>query len=529
MKSKKYEDSDKQDKLVNKALEGAAAERVSRFGSAAKEHFVAFSRKDNESGKVLEKGLKSISEEKINPNFKYQNINQQAGYAAEVVKTANKNAEHIIKGEKVRATRTDDMKHQYTSDGTPIGGVNEELFDFAELDESGKYIEGTGRQLKFVGKNGKECAQKLLNKRFDKYRESNVDIAVPSDFFTDANKYFDDRIKDLESQIKSAKDSGNLELAEKHNEQLKRAKATKKLLKDSGLTKDEAVFSRLHPKLETAKNTVKIANQAGIQQAETGAVISGSVSLIKNFVACIKGDIEPKDAALSVAGDVGKGAAASYIAAFSGTLIKGSMQNASSSYVRSLSKTNLAAGMVTTASDIGKTMLKYIKGEISGAQCVEELGEQGLGELGAAMYASIALAVVDSSAPAVAKIAAGMIGSTVGYAAAAAVYKELSQSLREYELSVERRKKIEKECSEAVQLIKEYREEMNSIAETYLSSHLSVFSSSFSAMDKAILENDVDGFLLSNASIQQLLGHEVQFRSQAEFDDLMLSSENLKL
>lgn len=198
------------------------------------------------------------------------------------------------------------------------------------------------------------------------------------------------------------------------------------------------------------------------------------------------------------------------------------MQNASSEYMRSLSKTNLAAGLVSTTADIGETMLRYIKGEITGAQCVEALGEQGLGELGAAMYAGIALAAVDSSYTAIIKITAGMLAAT-------AVYKELSRSLKEYELSVQQRIEIEKECSEAVLMIKEYHEEMNRIAEAYLDSHLTAFSDSFSAMDRAILENDTDGFLRSNASIQEFLGHTVQFGTQAEFDDLMLSSENFKL
>lgn len=267
MNSKEANEKEEKRSILNKALEGAAAERVSRFGSAAKEHFAAYSGRDNETGKVF-KGLKRISEEKTNPQFYNQNIKQQAGFSAEVLKTADENAKHIIKGDKnIRAVRTDDMQRQHTSDGTPIGGVNEELFDFAEIDEFGKYIENTGLQLKFIGSNGKECADLLMGKKFDKYRDNNVPIAIPSDYLAKANSRLDKQIEKLPGQIEHARKAGDFELAAQHEKQLQRAIKTKSLLRDSGVTRTEAINARLHPKLETAKNTVKIANQAGIQQA----------------------------------------------------------------------------------------------------------------------------------------------------------------------------------------------------------------------------------------------------------------------
>ena len=122
-----------------------------------------------------------------------------------------------------------------------------------------------------------------------------------------------------------------------------------------------------------------------------------------------------------------------------------------------------------------------------------------------------------------------MTGSMVGYAAATAVYKELSTSLKEYELAVEERKRIEAECQESIKLICQYREEMNLAVNTYMKEHLDIISSGFDAMDKAIMENDVDGFISGNAIIQDKLGHCVQFSNQDEFDVLMLSDEDFKL
>jgi hypothetical protein len=274
---------------------------------------------------------------------------------------------------------------------------------------------------------------------------------------------------------------------------------------------------------------VKVAHKAGVQQAKIGAAMSGSISIIKNFVACVKGEVEPKDAAIEVAKDTGTGAAFSYATAFSGAVVKGAMQNASSGYIRTLSKTSLPTQMVSTTLNVGKVMKKYLVGEITGAQCIEQLGEDGFGELGAAMYSTIAVAAVQGVGNTALTIVAGAAGASVGYMAAVAVYQELATSLKEYELAKEERKRIEAECAEAVILIREYREDMIASYEKYFTEHLTDFKNGMDAMDQAIAEGDVDGFLASNAQIQSALGHTIQFTSQQEFDDLMLSDEDFKL
>ena len=59
--SKKNDDLEESKRLSKSAFIGASDETIQRYGSAAKEHFVSYSGIDNESGKVLTKGLKSIS------------------------------------------------------------------------------------------------------------------------------------------------------------------------------------------------------------------------------------------------------------------------------------------------------------------------------------------------------------------------------------------------------------------------------------------------------------------------------------
>ncbi|MDY6375619.1 MAG: hypothetical protein SPL69_05840 [Succinivibrionaceae bacterium] len=109
MSNSKRISDDYSEKLEDAALAGGAAETVRRYGSAIKEHSVAYYGVDNEAGVRLTKGLKSISESKINPDFADSNIKQQAGFSAEVKSTARGNAENIIRGRSTRFRRTDDL------------------------------------------------------------------------------------------------------------------------------------------------------------------------------------------------------------------------------------------------------------------------------------------------------------------------------------------------------------------------------------------------------------------------------------
>lgn len=522
-------DKEHKKKVEEHALAGAATEVVKRFGSAIKEHFVALSGNDRENGTETTRSLKSISESKVSKEYKKTNIKQQAGFSAEVKSVAKGNADKIIMGEKKRVSRTDDVVRQTDNRGRNIGGTNDQLFDLVEVNPDGTIIEGTARQVKFVGGNAKSCAEVLLSKKYKKYRDSDVPIEIPSDFYDKVQADYAQRISKLDKQIQTAEAKGDTDLTTKLKNERNKIETTSKNLRKSNVKNKEAIFARKHPKLSTAASVVGVAHKAGVRQAGIGAVMSGSTSIIKNFVSCARGDIDPKDAAVEVVKETGKGAVYSYATAFSGTAIKGVMQNASSGYVRALSKTSLPTQMVSTTMNVGKVMKRYLSGEITGAQCIEQLGEDGFGELGAAMCSTMTVAAVQGVGNSALTIVAGAAGASIGYMAAVAVYQELSTSLKERELAVERRKQIEAECAEAVILIQQYRAEMIDSYEKYFTQHLMDFKNGMDAMDEAIVRGDIDGFLTSNAQIQLALGRKIQFSSQQEFDDLMISNEAFRL
>ncbi len=513
------------DKVYGTALLG---DTIRRYGNAIKEHFVAYEGEDREAGKSFAKGLKDIAGFKKNPEYYETNVKQQAGFAAEVKTVARENAQKDVWWERnTRSTRTDDMGRQNDGNGHFIGGKNEELYDLAQTDRNGNYIVDTGRQLKYIGKDGRECAEKLLGKKYDKYRDADVPIEIPDDYYDEAIDTLQDKLEKVREQIKDARKKGKDDLVEELRKKEELISQTEDSLRRGKVKRDEAIFAVEHPKLSTAADVAKVANWAGMYQAAYSGVLTGSISIMTNVMDVAKGKITPEEAAKRVAKDTGESAISGYVTAFSGSVIKGAMQNAEKEYVRTFSKTNLAAGIINTTKLVMKTMFRYMHGEITGAQCVEELGKNGIGQLGATMYSTIGVMAVSGSEMFALELVAGMVSGMFGYAAAVSVYEDLKDSLNAYEYAKEERKRIEKLSNEVVEMIRQYRSELNESVNKYFAEHLDVFEYSLGEMDKAILDGDTDGFLMANAKIQEVLEHPVQFRNQKDFDEFMESDESL--
>lgn len=522
MTAERDEKDTQADGLERAALSGAAVENVQRFGSAVKEHFVAFSGVDNEAGKNLKKSLDKIFNYKASSEG---NIKQQAGFAAEVKSVARQNAKNIINKKLERVVRTDDL-----------GRVNDQIMDLVEVDANGNEILGTGAQLKFAGQDPKDLLDNTFcGKKGQKYLDADVLLGVADDDYAaliGSNSrpgLIDKEIAKCENELKHTTESGKIKEAEGIKAKIAKLKKIKKNLRKTGLTREEAIEARLHPELSTAKDVVRVAHRAGMEQAKYGALIAGSASIIRNARDFFQGKKTLGEAAMSTAVDTGSGAAASYVTSFAGSTIKGFLQNSSSAVARGVSKTALPAAIVTSVISIGKSVHRYVKGYISGTECLGEIAQDGVGTLGSIMFATMGVAALPAGAPALIGAFTGLGAAMVGYAIATSVYKELSSALKSAKLAHEQRIIVEQRCAESIRMIKEYRKEMEEMVSNYLSDHIKTFNACFASMDEAIIANDVDGFIKGNSELQKVLGRKPQFNSFNEFDALMNSDEPFKL
>ena len=369
--------------------------------------------------------------------------------------------------------------------------------------------------MKFIGKNGKECHRLLKNKKFEKYFDANAKITIPSDYYSEALAEAEKDISKLEKQLEIVKkeDPSAVNVIQK---KLDKARKIKSSLKDSGITSKEAVYARTHPKMSTAKDIGKLAHQSGLEQAKTGAVISGSISIIKNLVCVIKGDKDPKKAAVDIVKDVGEGTVSGYATAFSGSIIKGTMQNSSSTFIRSLSKSNIASTAAVTIKDIGENCRLLIKGEISGLEFLENLGKNGTNQLSGAMFAAIGQASIPIP------VVGAMVGSLIGYILSNQTYSLLVDSLKQEKKAKEERIAIEAMCAESIALRIKYRIELRKAMETSLIANEQFINKAFMLIDS----DNIDDFYNGINMIIEGLGGEIQFKNFDEFDEKMRKGKN---
>lgn len=511
----------KDDDLINSGIAGANYEIVQRYGSAAHQHYVAYSGIDNETEKKLVKGLKKISEERINPQYAFQNIQQQAGYSAEVKEVAKFNSENIIKKNPIRKIRVDD-----------VGKVNDPLYDTVLVKSNGEIIEKTEAQMKFLGAsqsdpegkdNSKRSLQRLKSKKMEKYINQDLEIDVPSDQYGKIIEKINEEIEKLTKQLEYQKKNDNISQIDIIQKKIDKLQKIKKNLRPSVVTSKEAVEARLHPKISTAKDIVKISHRAGIEAAGTAAIISGSISIIKNLVSICKKEVEAKDALFDISKDISLAATVGYGTGFSGAALKGAMQNSSQEYLRTLSKTNVAGTVAAVSVSATKTFIQYFNGEIDGVECIEILGEQGTGMISSAMFSVIGQLSIPIP------VIGGMIGGMLGYTLSSATYGILIQSLKEEKLAQKERIAVENACKEYIQMIREYRAEVENIINKYLLDSMDIFRESFAGIQNALAIGDTNWFIDSSNQIIKSFGGQVTFSSMEEFNSMMMKKSTFKL
>lgn len=276
-------------------------------------------------------------------------------------------------------------------------------------------------------------------------------------------------------------------------------------------------------RMRQVKNGAREFHRAGTDAAIAGASGAAIMSSATNFAAVLRGEKSPGEAAKDIALATGKAAAESYFVG-GGVMVANELLSHSTSQLAQMLGRAGAPGKVATAiMATGGTLKRYFRGEISTMECMVELGETSAvltaGSYGA-MVGQLMIPI---------PIVGAMVGSMIGGMLGSMAFNVLSRQLQAEKLARERRIRIEKECKEAIRVIKEYREELNALATKYLAEHRKVFDEALGNMDAALQWKDADGFIHGADRITTQLGGEVPFHDMEEFDVLMKSDAPLNL
>ena len=370
-------------------------------------------------------GLKDIANYKVNSQYETQNINQHAGFAAEVAGTAKENLKAKLEGTGITTYRADDRPDLFAK--------NDQYVDKIRVNDAGEIIERI--QVKFVGKDAADCLSKLTSKKFDKYfMDGKVDkMEVPKDFYDDIKKLIPEKVDGLEKQLQHVKETGKEDVCQRIETKIARLQKIDEMLEQSTITKDEAVSAYLHPKRYAmklfAKDVFAESCKAGLESTALAVTITAAVSTVDNVNKFFDGEITARDAFIDVAKDTGVSGAIGFGTAFVSTAIAQAMFASSHELIRSLGSVGVPATIVSFGVQSFDSIVDYADGIIDGKQLVYDLGENAAAIGGSITGVAIAGATIGSIVPGpgtaigtAAGIATGMVGGMIGCALASEAY-----------------------------------------------------------------------------------------------------------
>jgi hypothetical protein len=422
-----------------------------------------------------------------------------------VATTSLDNAEAFINKSPLKTSRSDDL---------PQFGKNHNVVDRVKV-LNGEIIEGTQSQMKFVG--NRDTLFNDITKsdgKFARYR--GIKLELPSEQYEGAAEFCKAKASELRSNALRAEQAGKPEVAQKLREQANNYDELAQNVADSGLTTERAIAYRRNPKLETARDIARTSHRAGIEGAKIGGVVGSSISILTNAFAVAQEKKQLEEATQGIITDTVKATALGYGTAFAGSAIKGAMQQSSKQYVRVLAGTNAPALAVNVVLSLGSSIKRYINGDIDKTQLLEEVGEKGAGMLSASMMAALGQLAIPIP------FVGAAIGSMIGYTLSSMFYQSALEAGREAKIAkanlihvlaieAESRAEIEKQRNILTDFMAKEMPEL--LCET---------EQLFAAINHA---QDVDTIAASINSYAELMGAQLQFKNQIEFDNFMLNSD----
>jgi len=490
----------------------SANETVNRYGSANAEYIKGYTGIDHETGQQFAKSLKGINTHKVNadPVEAARNIKQQAGFSAEVAATGRDNAEAIISGSKVRTARSDDL---------PQYGTNHPVVDRVQILD-GKVIEGSQSQMKFVG-NRDQLLERIAQEdgKFARYRGTKLEL--PSEQYEGAAQHCQDQARQLRFNAERAEQSGKPDVAAKLRREADNYDQLANNVRDSGMTTEQAIFYREHPKIATALDIARTSHRAGMEGAQYGAAIGGSISLVQNIFALAQDEKTLGEAAKDLTVGTAKAAAVGYVTASAGSAVKSAMQQSGKQTIRTLAGTSAPALAVNVCLSLGSSVKRYVTGEITESQLLVEVGEKGAGMLSAGMMAALGQLAIPVP------FVGAAIGGMIGYTLSSLFYQSALDAARAAERSREMLKRTQAIQTAARERIAREQTALTEFFSKEIPQLAQETRQLFAVLDDPLCS--VDTFAAAINQYATLLGKQLQFETLQEFDAFMQTDEPLRL
>lgn len=200
-------------------------------------------------------------------------------------------------------------------------------------------------------------------------------------------------------------------------------------------------------------------------------------------------------------------------------IIQEALENSDREEFQNMAKDDVARCIVKCSESVFLILGAYFKKEITDEDLLVQISRVGIDDLVLKFLKGFGVDTAKLG------VMLQLSGPILVYQGAMGAYREYRKALDDLQLAKESRQRVEEECRRSIEMIRRYRLQAEQRVSVYMNKHLDVFEAGFEAMDRAILANDIDGYIAGNVEIQKILGAEIQFTNQDEFEAFMESDE----
>ena len=271
---------------------------------------------------------------------------------------------------------------------------------------------------------------------------------------------------------------------------------------------------------EKIRNIVQSGHEAGVKGAENAGVTALTISTITNITDLINGKKNVDEALSDIAKDGAKAAANGYVVSGGLATATQGLSSSTNPILHMLSDAKVSGTILTTVMTTGDTVLKYVNGEISTYECINDLGDKGSVLATSGLSMSIGQAVIPIP------IVGAAVGALVGATLTSGLYNTLTQGLHQKVYEQYEREQIIKECEMIAEAERQYRRQLEEYLENYFKEYRNYFNNALSQIDSAFLAGDADGVIQGANKITRKLGGTVHYETVDEFKSFLLSDED---
>lgn len=303
--------------------------------------------------------------------------------------------------------------------------------------------------------------------------------------------------------------------------------------------------------------SVNGAYKIGVDAAKSGVIIGGGISAVQHMASVLEGEEDAVDATLGIAIDTAHAGATSFGTSIATKGAEGALkklghkasENISCKALESIGKeagskliafaeSNELGKAVVVTIEAGKSVKRYLDGEIDGPELVIELGEKGTG-LAASFACGVEGVAIGGAAGGIiggligsaipgAGTAAGaavgvkcgavvgeIVGNMVGYMIGTEIYHQVIDYYKSHD--IEMLKKETLAYNMLAVRIEQYRKSLDIQFEEIHMRNTQTIMDAFDSMRDGILNNNVDEFTSALKDICELYGQDIAFKTNKEF------------